>query len=65
MIFSVQKKRVMELQTHVQIAQRLNYINENQNRNVLDKTSEIGRMLNGLQKSIGKRSEPRAWALNN
>lgn len=55
MIFSVQKKRVMELQTHVQIAQRLNYINENQNRKVLNKTAEIGKMLNGLQKSIGKK----------
>jgi len=45
----------MDLQTHIHIAERLNYINENQNRKVLDKTAEIGRMLNGLQKSIGKK----------
>jgi four helix bundle protein len=44
-----------ELETHVQIAERLNYINEKQNREVLDKTAEIGKMLNGLQKSIGKK----------
>jgi four helix bundle protein len=55
MIFYVQKKRVMELQTHIQIAERLNYIKENQNRKVLDKTVKIGRMLNGLRKSIEKK----------
>jgi len=44
-----------ELETHVQIAERLNYINEKQNREVLDKTAELGKMLNGLQKSIGKK----------
>ena len=44
-----------ELETHIQIAERLNYINEIQNIKVLDKTAEIGRMLNGLRKSIEKK----------
>ena len=47
-----------ELETHIQIAERLNYINENQIRKMLDKTAEIGKMLNGLSKSIEKRSKP-------
>lgn len=43
-----------ELETHIQIAERLKYINEDQIQQVLDKAAEIGRMLNGLRKSIGK-----------
>ena len=43
------------METHIQIAERLNYINEIQNIKVLDKTAEIGRMLNGLRKSIEKK----------
>ena len=44
-----------ELETHIQIAERLNYINKNKTDNVLGKTAEIGRMLNGLRKSIEKK----------
>ncbi len=46
---------VAELETHIQIAERLNYIADNQSKKLLDKTAEIGRMLNGLKKSIEKR----------
>jgi four helix bundle protein len=45
-----------ELETHIQIAERLNYINGIQLKKLLSKTSEIGRMLNGLRKSLEKRS---------
>ena len=41
-----------ELETHVQIAKRLDYIDVNQLKGVLDKSAEIGRMLNGLRRSI-------------
>lgn len=41
-----------ELETHLQIAQRLNYIDIDQLKQILDKSSEIGRMLNGLRKSL-------------
>ena len=44
-----------ELETHIQIAERLNYINKNQSEKELEKTAEIGRMINGLRKSIEKR----------
>jgi len=45
-----------ELETHIQIAGRLNYIYENQINKMLGITAEIGKMLNGLRKSIEKRS---------
>lgn len=44
-----------EVETHVQIAERLNYIDEGQINKTLTKTAEIGRMLNGLSRSIRKR----------
>ncbi len=47
-----------ELETHIQIAGRLDYINEDQLENILDKTTEIGRMLNGLRRSIEKKAAP-------
>lgn len=47
-----------ELGTHLQIAQRLNYINSAKTKQLLEKTAEIGRMINGLRKSIEKRSSP-------
>jgi four helix bundle protein len=43
-----------ESETHLQIAQRLNYLDSSQVRQVLEKTSEVGRMLNGLRRSLGK-----------
>jgi four helix bundle protein len=47
-----------ELETHIQIAGRLDYINEDQLKDVLDKTTEIGRMLNGLRRSIETKTAP-------
>lgn len=47
-----------EVETHILIAGRLNYIDEDQINNVLDKTPEIGRMLHGLRRSIGKKAKP-------
>jgi four helix bundle protein len=44
-----------EVETHIQIAGRLNYDGENQINRLIDTTSEIGRMLNGLRKSIEKK----------
>ena len=45
-----------ELETHIQIAERLTYIDINQLKKLLDKTAEIGRMLNGLRRSLEKGS---------
>jgi len=44
-----------ELETHLQIAQRLNYLDMNHLKQMLDKTAEVGRMLNGLRKSLEKK----------
>ena len=41
-----------ELETHILIAERLNYLDTNKVKQVLDKTAEVGRMLNGLRKSL-------------
>jgi four helix bundle protein len=47
-----------ELETHIQIAGRLDYINQNQIDDILNKTAELGRMLNGLRRSIDKKIHP-------
>ena len=44
-----------ETETHILIAQRLEYIEQKQVESILVKTSEIGKMLNGLRKSISKK----------
>ena len=41
-----------ELETIVQIAERLNYLDVNQLNQMLDRTAEVGRMLNGLRRSL-------------
>ena len=46
-----------ELETHIEIAKRLGYIAADTAVELIDKTSTIGRMLNGLRKSLGKREE--------
>ena len=45
---------VAELETHVLIAERLGYVNGDVVNGVVDKTSEIGKMLNGLRRSLEK-----------
>ena len=41
-----------EVETHIQIARRLNYIDETKEMQLLEKAGRIGRMLNGLRRSI-------------
>ena len=43
---------LMELETHIQIANRLGYIGEDSLEALLERTSEIGRMLNGLMQVL-------------
>ena len=49
---SVAYGSLAELETHSHIARRVGYIKDDQLNEILEKTSEIGRMLNGLRKSI-------------
>jgi four helix bundle protein len=55
---SIAYSSMAELETHIQIAQRLNYINSAKTKQLLEKTAEIGRMINGLRKSVEKRDCP-------
>jgi four helix bundle protein len=41
-----------ELETHFQIAQRLNYIGMDELKELLERSGEVGRMLNGLRKAL-------------
>lgn len=46
---------LMETETHVLIAQRVNYTSDSTVNLILQLTSEIGRMLNGLQRSLERK----------
>jgi four helix bundle protein len=49
---SIAHGSLAELETHILIARRLNYVNEENLRQLMDKIAEIGRMLNGLRGSL-------------
>jgi len=44
-----------ELETHIQIAERLNYLESDQVDQLMKQTSEVGRMINGLKRSLEKK----------
>ena len=44
-----------EVETHIQIARRLEYVEGEKENQMLERAAQIGRMLNGLRKSIEKR----------
>jgi four helix bundle protein len=46
---------LMEVETHLQIGEKLNYIDGTVLRELLVQTNEIGRMLNGLMKSLNRK----------
>ncbi|HBR18382.1 MAG TPA: diversity-generating retroelement protein bAvd family protein [Deltaproteobacteria bacterium] len=41
-----------ELETFIMLSERLKYINEDKSKSIILRTTELGRMLNGLQKSL-------------
>lgn len=45
-----------ELETHILIAERLGYINGINKQSLLKMTSEVGKMINGLKKSLKKKT---------
>jgi len=53
-----------EVETHVQIAQRLNYLPASDTRRLLDRTGEVGRPLNGLLRYLRSRRQPTSNARN-
>lgn len=52
---SIARGSLMEVETHIQIANRLRYIDNTTLELVIDKTGEIGRMLNGLIQSLNRK----------
>jgi four helix bundle protein len=61
---SIAYSSLAELETHIQIAQRLDYIGSDKANRLLEITAEIGRMLNGLRKSIENRNASEPGPLN-
>ena len=55
---SIAKGSLAELETHMQIAQRLEYIKKEELNRILSKTDEISRMLTGLHKSLALKAKP-------
>ena len=47
----------MELETQIQIAMRLSFIGTDETAMFLEQISEIGKMLNGLKKSLSDYEE--------
>jgi four helix bundle protein len=45
-----------EVETHIQIARRLEYVDGERENQMLERAARIGRMLNGLRKSIEGKS---------
>jgi len=54
---SIAYASLAELETDIEIARRLDYIAEDQTNNVFAQAAEIGRMINGLRKSITNRNQ--------
>jgi four helix bundle protein len=46
---------LMEVETQVLIAERLNYLTQAQTQRLIDYTSEVGRVINGLLNSLSNR----------
>ncbi len=53
---SISSGSLMEVETHLQIGAHLRYLSSQQLDEMLTKTQEIGRMLNGLIKSLNPES---------
>lgn len=43
---------LMEVETQILIAENLNYLNKDETKVILNNTSEIGRLINGLSRSL-------------
>ncbi len=55
---SIASDSVAELETHLMIAQRLNYIDQNILNPLLENAPEVGRMLNGLRNALQDKLTP-------
>ncbi len=63
---SIAKGSLTELETHIQIACRLQYLKEDEERELLTRTAEVGRLLNGLLRFLrSKDSAPTRLSTGN
>ena len=49
---SVAHGSVRELETHVMLAKRLRFLDGEQEQAVLDRTADVGRLINGLENTL-------------
>ncbi len=49
---SIAHGSLAEMETHLQIAERLHYLSSDEVQSLLSRSEEIGRMINGLRKSL-------------
>jgi four helix bundle protein len=52
---SMSQGSLMEVETQITIAQRLGYVEKQQETALLDATAEVGRLLNGLNNALNKK----------
>jgi four helix bundle protein len=56
---SIAHGSVAELETHIEIAKRIGYIGAEVARHFFSQTEEVGRMINGLRKSLRQPRPPK------
>jgi four helix bundle protein len=49
---------LLELETQILLAARIFYLRESQTRSLMDPTAEVGKLLNGLMKSLNRSGRP-------
>ncbi len=54
---SIANGSLRELETHILVAERLNYVNRTQTEQCLLKIEYVGKLLNGLRKSLEKQQD--------
>ena len=52
---SIASGSLAEVETHISLAERLSFLDQEQSRGLLERSAEIGRMLYGLQRSLRRR----------
>lgn len=53
---SIAHGSLMEVETNVEIARRVGYLDEHSARNLFDRSAEVGRLLNALQRALVSRN---------
>ncbi|MDT5123112.1 MAG: hypothetical protein QOC96_2594 [Acidobacteriota bacterium] len=56
---------LMEVETQILIAVRLDYLSQQDAERIIERTSEVGRLINGLSNALANKQTEAATALNN